>query len=105
MTDTSQPKTKTAIETIAASAVAISPASLAMALPEPYSRWVLWLCAGVTGICYAATFIPVPTNPTGKMAKVYKIISILAGNAGRATNATVAIAGAEKARSDAGVKK
>ena len=95
-TETTQ-KTKAVAITTGAGVVTLSPAALAMILPAPYGQWLLYACAVITGLCYAATFIPMPQDQTGKLSKLYKVISFLAGNAGRATNATVAIAGAVKA--------
>ena len=95
-TETTQ-KTNAVAITTGATAVTLSPAALAMILPEPYSQWLLYACAIIAGLCYAATLIPMPQNQNGKLSKLYRVISFLAGNAGRATNATVAIAGAVKA--------
>ena len=96
MTDQNTTKTNAVAITAGASAVTLSPAALAAFLPAPYNLCLLYTCAIITGLCYAATFIPTPANTEGKLGKLYKIISFLAGNAGKATNATVAIAGAVK---------
>ena len=105
MTTETNQKTKAVAITTGATAVTLSPAALAMLLPDPYSQYLLYACAVITGLCYAATFIPMPQDQTGKLSKLYKVINFLAGNAGRATNATVAIAGAVKSRSDVSAKK
>lgn len=81
-------KTKVAASSKAIAAIGAIPTLIAL-VPEEYTKYVLYTCAGLATIGLAATQIDIPKDDKTKLRYLYAVLSFLACNWGKALNAAV----------------